>query len=246
VAGTGLPVTVFGHGLAGDIGGTRPLGSGVAGQRVFFHFRGHGRSQAPPGPWSFADLARDLRAMADLSGATRAVGVSMGAGALCRLLTSSPDRFERVVLFLPAPLDAGRVTATRERLGRLLKAVASGEAATLADVISADLPVAVRDTPAGWSHLRRRVEQLLRDGLADELSSLWDAPAVPDPEALRRVTARTLVIGCAGDDAHPAPVAERLAAVLPAAELHVYDRPGILWSRRRELREQISEFLDRP
>jgi 3-oxoadipate enol-lactonase len=30
-----------------------------------FHFRGHGRSDAPSGPCSFADLARDLRAVAD-------------------------------------------------------------------------------------------------------------------------------------------------------------------------------------
>jgi 3-oxoadipate enol-lactonase len=80
--GVGQPVTVFGHGLAGDIAGTRPLGSAVAGRRVFFHFRGHGRSDAPPGPWTFGDLATDLRAVADLAGATRALGVSMGAGAL--------------------------------------------------------------------------------------------------------------------------------------------------------------------
>ena len=65
VSGVGDPVTVFAHGLAGDITGTRPLGSAVAGRRVFFHFRGHGRSDSPPGPWSFADLAADLRAVAD-------------------------------------------------------------------------------------------------------------------------------------------------------------------------------------
>ena len=246
VAGAGAPVTVFGHGLAGDIGGTRPLGGGVAGRRVFFHFRGHGRSASPPGPWTFADLAADLRAVADLTAATRALGVSMGAGALCRLLTSTPDRFERVVLYLPSSLDGSRSTAVRERFDRLLEAVASGEGGAVADVLSAELPVAVRNSPAGWSHLRQRVEQLLRDGLADELSGLWDTPAVPDTGALGRVTARTLVIGCAGDDAHPLAAAERLADVIPGAELVVYDRPGILWSRRRDLRERISTFLNRP
>ena len=96
VTGVGDPVTVFAHGLGGDIAGTRPLGSAVTGRRVFFHFRGHGRSDAPPGPWSFADLADDLRAVADRAGATRALGVSMGAGALCRLLASTPERFERI------------------------------------------------------------------------------------------------------------------------------------------------------
>lgn len=246
VAGAASPVTVFGHGLAGDIGGTRPLGSGVAGRRVFFHFRGHGRSDAPPGPWTFADLAMDLRAVADLVGATRAVGASMGAAALCRLLVSSPDRFERIVLYLPGSLDGVRALAVRERLTRLLVAVASGEAATVADVVSADLPVAVRNTPAGWSYLRRRVEQLLRDGLADELATLWDTPAVPEPELLAAFAGRALVIGCAGDEAHPVGVAEQLAATIPGAALYVYDRPGVLWSRRGDLRDRISGFLNHP
>ena len=105
ISGVGSPVTVFAHGLAGDIAGTRPLGSAVAGRRVFFHFRGHGRSSASPGPWTFGDLAGDLRAVADRAGATRAVGVSMGAAAICRLLADTPDCFERVVLYLPAAVD---------------------------------------------------------------------------------------------------------------------------------------------
>jgi 3-oxoadipate enol-lactonase len=242
--GLGTPVTVFAHGLAGDIASTRPLGSAVSGRRVFFHFRGHGRSDAPPGPWTFGDLARDLRAVADLSSASRAVGVSLGATALCRLLASSPDRFERIVLYLPAPLDGVRAPAVRERFTRLLAAVGDGDAAAVADIVAADLPVAVRNTPAGWGYLRQRVEQLLRDGLATELSTLWDAPALPDLDVLTGVKARALVIGCAGDDVHPVAVAERLAEVLPEAELHVYDRPGVLWSRRRDLRERISTFLN--
>ena len=47
-AGAGSPVTVFAHGLAAGIADTRPLGSAVAGTRVFFQFRGHGGSDAPP------------------------------------------------------------------------------------------------------------------------------------------------------------------------------------------------------
>jgi 3-oxoadipate enol-lactonase len=246
ITGVGDPVTVFAHGLAGDIAGTRPLGSAVAGRRVFFQFRGHGRSDAPPGPWSFADLARDLRAVADRAGATRALGVSMGAGALCRLLSETPDRFERVVLYLPAPLDGIRPAVAVTRLERLLAAVKSGEAAAVAEAVEYELPRAVRNTPAGWSYLRQRVEQLLNHGLATQLETLWQEPAVPDESVLGAFRGRALVIGCVGDDLHPAPVAERLAAVLPAAELHVYDHPAVLWSNRRELRERISEFLNTP
>ncbi|GLY96921.1 alpha/beta hydrolase [Actinoplanes sp. NBRC 103695] len=242
--GVGTPVTVFAHGLAGDIAGTRPLGSAVTGRRVFFQFRGHGRSDSPAGPWSFADLAADLRAVADHVTATRALGVSMGAGALCRLLADTPDRFERVVFYLPAPLDGVRPPAAVARLRRLLAALDTGEAALVAEAIDAELPPAVRNTPSGWSHLRHRVEQLMRDGLSPDLETLWGTPAVPDLGALGAVTARALVLGCAGDDVHPVRAAERLAAAIPGAELHVYDRPSVLWTNRSDLRGRISTFLN--
>ena len=244
VTGVGEPVTVFAHGLGGDISGTRPLGSAVLGRRVFFHFRGHGRSDAPPGPWSFADLADDLKAVADRAGASRALGVSMGAGALCRLLSGTPERFERIVLYLPAPLDGVRPPVAEARLARLLAAVESGEAALVAEAVEHELPLAVRNTPTGWSYLRQRVEQLLTDGLAPELDTLWRAPAVSDESALAAFTGHALVIGCVGDEVHPVTVAERLAGLLPKAELQVYDRPTLLWTHRKELRARISTFLN--
>jgi 3-oxoadipate enol-lactonase len=231
VTGVGEPVTVFAHGLAGDIAGTRPLGSAVLGRRVFFQFRGHGRSAAPPGPWSFADLAEDLRAVADHAGATRA-------------LAETPDRFERIVLYLPAPLDGVRPAAAKVRLARLLAALESGHAAAVAAAVEPELPNAARNTPAGWSYLRQRVEQLQNDGLAPELETLWREPALADESALRAFRGRALVIGCAGDELHPTAVAERLADLLPDARLHLYDRPAVLWNRRRELRERISSFLN--
>jgi len=246
VTGVGDPVTVFAHGLAGDIASTRPLGSAVAGRRVFFQFRGHGRSDAPPGPWSFADLAGDLRAVADRAGATRALGVSMGAGALCRLLAETPDRFERIVLYLPAPLDGNRPPVAVARLERLLAAVDSGEAAAIAEAVECELPKAVRNTPTGWAYLRQRVEQLLNHALAPQLDTLWREPAVADESALTAFGGRALVIGCIGDDVHPAAVAERVAGLLPQAVLHVYDHPAVLWSNRSELRERISQFLNTP
>jgi pimeloyl-ACP methyl ester carboxylesterase len=244
ITGVGEPTTVFAHGLGGDIGGTRPLASAVAGRRVFFHFRGHGRSDSPPGPWSFGDLAQDLRGVADRTGATRAVGLSMGAGALCRLLRDTPDRFERVVCYLPAPLDGTRPAAAEARVERLLAAVESGEAAAIAAAAELELPPSVRNTPTGWSYLRQRVEQLQRDGLAAELTTLWHQPAVADESALRAFRGRALILGCLDDEVHPVGWAERLAELLPGAELHVYDRPAVLWNNRRELRDRISGFLN--
>ena len=244
VSGTGDPVTVFAPGLAAGISTTRPLASAVAGRKVFFQFRGHGRSDAPAGRWGYPDLARDLRAIADLSGATQAVGVSLGAGALCRLLWESPERFERVVFFLPAVLDQPRPDAARRRLDELLAAVRTGDASAVADAVAGEVPSAVRDTPTGWAYLRQRVDQLMRDGLGSGLADLPDQVAVRDRSTLAAVTARALVIGCAGDGLHPVAVAEKLAGALPSATLHVYDKPGVLWTHRADLRGRISGFLN--
>jgi 3-oxoadipate enol-lactonase len=244
VTGLGNPVTVFAHGLGNGIAETRPLGSAVTGRRVFFQFRGHGRSAAPPGRWTYADLARDLRAISDLSGATRALGVSMGAGALCRLLSDHPDRFERVVLFLPAVLDRPRPVAARERLDALLVALDAADAAEVANVLAQDIPPSMRNNPAAWSFLRQRMETLMGDGLAPGLASLPEQVALADRELLRSVEAPVLVIGSVGDDLHPASVAEQLAHTLPNSTLHIYDKPGVLWTQRADLRDRIATFLN--
>jgi pimeloyl-ACP methyl ester carboxylesterase len=241
--GAGRPVTIFAHGLGGGIADTRPLGSGVPGTRIFLQLRGHGRSGAPPGPWSYADLAADLAAVADFHGATRAFGISLGAGALCRLLVGRPDRFERLVFFLPAVLDEPRGGPARRRVAALLDAIGSGDRSRVVDAVIEEVPAALRTTPAAAAFARQRADQLLRDGLGTGLGRLADSVAVPDAAALARVGAPALVIGCVGDELHPVDVAERLAGLLPRASLHIYDRPGVLWTDRADLRKRIGSFL---
>ncbi|MEV6850995.1 alpha/beta hydrolase [Actinoplanes sp. NPDC051411] len=244
VTGSGEPVTVFAHGFAGDIAGTRPLGSGVTGRRVFFHFRGHGRSAAPPGPWTFGDLAADLRTVADRAGATRALGASMGSGALCRLLSETPDRFERIVCYLPAPLDGVRPEAAVSRTARLLSAAEAGDPAAIAAAIETELPADVRGTPAGHAYVRQRAAQIREHPPAPQIGTLWREPAVLDVAALAGFTGRALVLGCLGDPVHPVAWAERLAGLLPKAGLFVYDDPAVIWHNRRDLRERVSAFLN--
>lgn len=241
--GEGEPVTVFAHGLGATIAETRPLGSAVPGRRVFFQFRGHGGSDAPEGPWTYQDLARDLRAVADQAEASRAVGVSLGAGALCRLLADTPERFERVVFFLPAVLDRPRPEPARTRLAELRDAIGTGNPVMLSDLVSREVHPAARQTAAAAAYVRARVETLLAGGLDAGLATLVDQVPVPDRRMLSRVSAEALVLAARGDDLHPAEVAEELAAALPRASLHVYDEPGVLWVHRADLRERISGFL---
>jgi 3-oxoadipate enol-lactonase len=105
----------------------------------------------------------------------------------------------------------------------------------------------VRATPAGWAYLRQRVEQIVHFGLSAGLAALAGESPLPDGSAvaaLRAVTADALVIGCHGDDLHPAQVAEDLAAALPRCDLHLYERPGILWNERADVRDRVATFLN--
>lgn len=243
-AGSGTPVTVFAAGLGGTIPETRTLGSGVAGTRVFFDFRGHGASGVPDdGDWSYAALSRDLRAVADATGATRAVGMSMGAAAILGVLAETPDRFERCVFFLPAVLDRPRSDVTTSRLGVVAQRIEDGDAGAVAQLLAAEVPRELRDAPATRAYVRERAAQLSGRGVAGLVRALATSRPVRDRVDLAGVGAPCLVVGQEGDDTHPAQIARELAATLPNARLRVFDTPGGLWAHRVELRRLVTGFL---
>lgn len=234
VTGSHSPVTLFVPGLGGGIPDTRPLGSGVPGKKVFVQLPARGR---------YADLAADVAAVADETSTTRALGVSLGAGALCRLLVDAPDRFDKLVFFLPAVLDMPRAEPARARTLALSEAIASGSREAVGELMAAEVPAELRDTTAARAYVAQRTAVLLTGGWAKPVADLADQVAVDDAAAMRRVTAPVLVLGCRGDDLHPAEVATRLAAAFPSSTLHVYDEPGVLWYHRDDLRRRISSFL---
>ena len=243
------PTTLFLHGLAGSIEDTRPLASGVPGRKVFAHLPGHGRSTGPD-PLGYDTLAAAALAVADHEHATAAVGVSLGAATLLRILSRTPDRFERVVLYLPAVADVPRrpeaVAPHRDLADRLGAADAPG----VADALLRTQPSAVRDSRVAREWAERRAEELVRESVADGRDPrrwLPLASAVPlDPrglERLRAVRVPVLVIAQEGDPAHPVEAARRVADSLPTASLTVFDEGGALWGHRAELRELITGFL---
>jgi len=241
--GSGLPATVFAHGLAGSIETTRPFGSGVSGSRTFMHFRGHGASAAPETPWTYAALADELRAVADHVGATQALGVSMGAGALCSLLARTPLRFERLVLVLPAVLDHPRTDGAQDRLLRMAQLVDQDDVRGLTALLLEFEPVAVRDRPAVRLWCGRQAAAMVRTPVSSALRTLPTAVPLTDRRVLAAVTAPVLVIAQEQDALHPVWVAEQLAGLLPDARLEVAPPGGILWSHRAWMRELIGGFL---
>jgi pimeloyl-ACP methyl ester carboxylesterase len=241
------PHTLFVHGLAGSISTTRPYASRVAGTRSFVHLRGHGRSHVPAHEdWGYDELAAEVWSVAARLGATRALGVSMGAGALLAGLAQDPDRFERVVLVLPAAIDRPRGDEAMHRLARLAARVEAGDVRPVAGHLLAEQPVQVREDPAVVAWCREQAEQLVTSGVAGALRVLPHRVPLADRSALRAVTCPVLVVGQEGDDTHPASVARQLADLFPAGVLHVAGPGGIMWRHRGETRDLVGAFLSAP
>lgn len=247
ITGSGEPVTLFVPGLAQSIADTRPFGSAVDGTRVFVDLRGHGGSAAPKSDdgWTYQGLADDVRTVGDAVGATRAVGVSLGAAALIRLLANDPSRFERVVLALPGPLRGGR--------GHDLLAVSDA----LADAVAVNDPIAMGrclvalqpESAQGRSDVRlwarRHAADIGGSAVAEAIRQFPRLPVLDSLAALGEVTASVLVLAQRGDDVHPVSAAEELAAAIPGVRLEVSDVPWI-WGGRSQLRETVSGFLGAP
>jgi pimeloyl-ACP methyl ester carboxylesterase len=250
VTGSGEPVTLFVHGLAGSVAQTRPFGSGVSGTRVFAHLRGHGGTAVPqPGPGSYGDLAGEVDAVRRDVGATRALGVSLGAGALLRLLAVEPHAVERVVLALPSALDvpAPPDAPAVRRLLDLADALETGDAVRAAALLRDQQPAAVRPLPAVGLWARRRASELAGTPLPAVLRCFaGQAPLDGTAAVLAGVEVPALVLGQEGDESHPVEVARDLAAALPRADLVVLPAGHVLWAGRERLREVVAGFLDAP
>lgn len=244
VNGEGGPVTLFAHGLAGSIAETRPFGSGVSGTRVFMHFRGHGRSSALDTPFSYAELAEEALAVQERFAATRALGVSLGAGALLRAATRAPDRFERLALLIPATVDRARTGVSVGRVDAMAEMAEAGNVEGLTDLLLAEQPAELAERRVVRMWARQQAERFVVPELTAVMRQVPVSYPIADADELRRLTMPILVVGQDGDEAHPSWVARELADALPDAELEIFPPGGVVWTHRARLREVLTHFLN--
>ncbi|TMK21013.1 MAG: alpha/beta hydrolase [Actinobacteria bacterium] len=222
VDGAGDPVTVLAHGLTNSCKELSAFTPMAPGTKVRFCFRGHGHSGTPePGHYRFADFAGDVDVVARTYGATRAVGTSLGQGAITRLLAEQPDRFERLDLLETLPTD--------QAIDEILRG--SGRASEYTD--------------RPWL---RDVDMLLWQdlqplGVARALREVTLDVAIADRELLRRVSAPTLVIAREGDPVHPAELGRVLGELIPNAELILLGSEEELYASIPQLVERVARFL---
>lgn len=247
--GAGEPVTLFAHGFSGSIRDTRPFTSGIEGTRVLVNLGGHGGRPSPGPDWTYATIAAQLsRALAD-TGATRALGVSMSAGGLARLITErAPEaaRLERVAFVLPASWDGfGPQLAARnaDYSQRIRQALSSGDREALAAELLAREPAEVQTMAPARAWVRAKVDALFDTDMSDGVG-LAERIAVDAPGAAADFEGEVLVLTHEDDPSHPVEIARAYAAAFPAARLEILPPGSILWRGRSEVRRILTEFFN--
>lgn len=243
VDGSGEPVTVLAHGLTNSCRELAAFTPSVPGTKVRFCFRGHGHSSVPEGGYRFADFARDLDAVARSYCATRAVGTSLGAGAITSLLAADPARFERIVFLLPAALDV-----PFEYADRYLKTAELFDGKTREEAI--ELLIGSPERAATYAQapwLRDLDRFLMQDlnpgGVARAIREIvFDFP-IADRQLLRAVEAPALLICREGDETHPARLGYALGELMPNAELLMFRDETEMVQAIPRLVERVARFL---
>jgi 3-oxoadipate enol-lactonase len=229
------PPVLFLNSLGADLSMWAPQVDALAGEfRVIrYDARGHGRSPAPAGPYSLADLGHDVLELLDELDIARThlCGLSLGGMTAMWMAAHHPGRVDRLVLCCtsarlgPAEQWADRARTVRER----------GTAAVADAIVARWLtPAFAARHPEQVASLRAMVAATQAEGYAGACAAIEHMDLFSD---LPAIAAPTLVIAGADDPATPPPHAELIAAAIPharlavvpdAAHLATYQHPDVI------------------
>jgi 3-oxoadipate enol-lactonase len=192
--------------------------------------RGHGRSDAPAGEYRMDDLADDVLALLDEAGVeqVRFCGLSMGGAIGQRLAAVAPERVVQLVLANTGATFGGS-EVWRSRIDTVR---AGGMVAVVDGVIERWFtPGFVARAPEAVAPVRAMLLETPADGYVGCCAALRDTDYRPLAPA---ISAPTLVIGGAHDQATPPECSEELASgvrgarlvMLDAAHLSVIEQPA--------------------
>lgn len=206
--------------------------------------RGHGRSDAPSGPYTVERLAGDVVALLDRLGIERThlCGLSLGGLVALRLAAGHPERVDRAV-FANTAARIGTAEAWQARID----AVRAGGMAAIRE------PVLARFLSSPFRHRRPDIARWLgemleatpADGYTAACAALRDADLGPLVGTIR---APSLVIAGELDEATPPAQAEALQAAIPGSKLVLFAGTGHLSNLERPdaFGRTILAFLTEP
>ena len=237
--GSGPPLLLI-HGLGYARWGWEPVVEPLA--RSFdvllFDNRGIGESDAPPGPYTAAQMASDALQVLDEADVERAhvLGTSLGGMVAQELALAHPARVDKLVLACTTPGGAGAYPMP-ERTVRLMT-----NGATLRDFVENALH------PDERAEL---VERILEHRLATaQAPEAWAAQAAAGAgfdayERVGSIAAPTLVLHGDGDVVVDPRNADVLAGLLPHASVELFPGTGHLffWQEPERFARLVGEFL---
>jgi len=180
---------------------------------VAFDHRGHGESEAPPGPYTIDDLGGDVLELLDTLGVDQAsyVGISLGGAVGLWLAENAPDRFHRFALLCPpaGPADNAQMWTDR------------------AATVRADGTQAITDMTLGRWFLPDFgdvdvIRQQLLDSPDEGYAACCEALGMTDlRDKLADITAPVLLITTEQDTSVPPETVIPLASAIPGAHLEI-------------------------
>jgi cytochrome P450 len=247
IEGEGRPL-VWTHGFTSSIEmeeatGASALWRGLDARVVRYDARGHGRSA--PGRDEAAQawpaLGSDLLELVTALGLERPIagGASMGTATALHAAVRNPGAFTGLLLVVPPT-----AWETRKSQADLYRAGAALIEARGVEGYVAVARESLRSMPGVSVEMAERMLADLRAKSAvDLVRNLRGAAAsdLPDPARIRELDLPALIVATRGDPGHPLSTAEKLAELLPHAQLVVLDD----LSQLPQAREELARFLTR-
>ena len=187
---------------------------------VRYDARGHGQSTGTNNvaAYSWGELSRDCIGLADALGIPRfaAGGASMGCATVLEAALAAPHRIDRLVLVTPPAAWENHAAQAEHYRTNAAYVRSQGDDEGMAAVsVDARPPILASmglPTPNYAPASPELLPAILRGVAASDL---------PPPQKLAELEQPALILAWDTDPAHPLATAERLAEILPRADLHV-------------------------
>ena len=188
-------------------------------QTLRYDQRGHGASEAPPGPYSIEDLADDLLALMDETGIARAhvAGFSLGGLVAQQLALAHPSRVDKLALISTV---AGRSAEERARVVARLDFIAESHPSDYFDQsverwFTPEFRAANPDVVAGRKEVVTAMDQAA-------YAAAYHALAHTDfGERLAEIEAETLIVTGEQDIGSSPRMARFMHQTIPGSQLRI-------------------------